>query len=333
MAQSITAFEGKLTLLRAAGEATRLRTLLLLSQGELTVTELAGLLDQSQPRVSRHLKVLAEAGLVDRYQEGAWVFYRLASIDSLSAIGIAVDTISDLIAPDDKVALARLRDERAAVAAAYFARQAPDWEAVRARHIEEDAIEAALLDLAGSGGETFIDLGTGTGRMLVVFQERYRHGIGYDLSPDMLALARSKLGEANIAHAQVRRMDFLADPLEADADLICLHHVLHFLADPGQAIAAAANALSADGRLLIADFAPHTHEDLRDHHAHRRLGFGDEEMAIWARTAGLAVTATRHLNPPSPDGIITSIWRLEPEGARTRHSSSQQDKARQHVHA
>ncbi|MEM9422030.1 MAG: metalloregulator ArsR/SmtB family transcription factor, partial [Pseudomonadota bacterium] len=305
----------------------------LLSQGELTVTELVGLLGQSQPRVSRHLKVLADAGLVDRYQEGAWGFYRLANAEQLNTVGIVPAAIPSLISAEDKIALEQLRAARAAVAASYFAQHAADWEAVRGRHIEESAIEASLLELAGEGGDTFVDLGTGTGRLLIVFRHLYRRAIGYDVSPDMLAVARAKLGEESITHAQVRRMDFLEDPLEDTADLICLHHVLHFLADPGEAIEVAAKALSPGGRLLIADFAPHTHEDLRDHHAHRRLGFRDTEIAEWAQRSDLSITATRHLDPPEADGIVTSIWRLERTSDQLKYSLSAQTDRAQHVHA
>lgn len=326
------AFDDILIRLRAAGEATRLRALLLLSQGELTVSELGTLLDQSQPRVSRHLKVLAEAGLVERYQEGAWVFYRLQDASALATVGIDPAAAADLFPASDRAGLAQLQDHRAAQAAAYFATQAADWEAVRVRHIAEDAIETCLIDLAGPAGGTFVDLGTGTGRMLVVLADLYERGVGYDLSADMLAVARVKLGEAGITHAQVRRSDFIDDPLETDADLVCLHHVLHFLADPKGAIGAAADCLSARGRILIADFAPHAHEDLRDHHAHRRLGFHDDEIARWAAHFGLAVTADRRLLPPVDGGLITRVWRLEPIGTRPSSSHPSSHRAA-HVHA
>ncbi|WOI53842.1 metalloregulator ArsR/SmtB family transcription factor [Parvularcula sp. LCG005] len=303
----VAGFDQLLEQLRAAGEATRLRTLMLLARGELSVTELTQILDQSQPRVSRHLKVLTEAGLVERHQEGAWVFYRLAPSAALDLDGIkAVD-----LPQADAAALATVRQVQAEDAARYFAEHATEWEALRTRHIAEEEIEAALLRLAGDGGDRFVDLGTGTGRMLVLFKSLYSHGIGYDLSAEMLSIARAQLADAGITHAQVRRGDFLEDPLPEDADLVCLHHVLHFLAEPERLIGLVADALSLDGQILIADFAPHTHEDLREDHAHRRLGFRDEEIEGWARRAGLMITANERFDPPMADGLVTCIWRLE----------------------
>ncbi|MEM9988713.1 MAG: class I SAM-dependent methyltransferase, partial [Pseudomonadota bacterium] len=187
-----------------------------------------------------------------------------------------------------------------------------EWEALRRRHIAEEALEAAMLDLVDRKIDQFVDLGTGTGRMLVVFQDLYQKGVGYDVSPEMLSIARAKLSEAGVAHAHVRRGDFLKDPLQTDIDLICFHHVLHFLGEPDRAIATAAARLSPTGCMLIADFAPHTHEDLRDHHAHRRLGFRDEEIERWATRAHLSVSADCRLDPPEEGGLVTRIWRLEP---------------------
>lgn len=323
----MSAFEKALIRLRAAGEATRLRALLLLREGELTVTELTGLLAQSQPRVSRHLKVLADAGLVDRAQEGAWVFYRLADRGRVEALLGAGAPLPDLMSDRDWSALRALREERAARATAYFAANADRWDDLRARHIDEAEIEANLVEMAGGATDLFLDLGTGTGRMLTVFAPLYRQGVGLDLSPEMLVLARASLHAADISHAQVQRADFMADEIVEEAGLICLHHVLHFLPEPREALAVAARALSPNGRILIADFAPHDHEDLRDEHAHRRLGFSDEEIRDCAATVGLVVSEVRHLNPPKDAGLVTSLWRLEHHTARPKWSAAKKENA------
>ena len=319
-------FDHLLGQLRAAGEATRLRALLLLSRAELTVTELTRLLAQSQPRVSRHLKVLAEAGLVARIQEGSWVFYRLTESPVLDRLGLRGAQAAALLDMQDRDGLAALKAERAAAAAAYFAQIADDWDALRQRHVDSTLIEAALLEMAGPHIDTFVDLGTGTGRMLTVFRDQYLRGIGFDTSPEMLAIARANLADAGVTHAQVRRADIMEENLQVKADLICLHHVLHFLADPYLAIKTAAAMLRPGGKMLIADFAPHTHEDLREHYAHRRLGFGDEEITKWAVRAGLTVGATKRLDPAVDNGLVTRIWRLDDPRPRvdpSQHSTQQ----------
>lgn len=308
-------FETILAALRAAGEATRLRALLLLAHGELTVSELTSLLGQSQPRVSRHLKILADAGLVERLHEGTWTFYRLADGAVARILGTDLRTADGLLSEEDQKALEALRAQRRAAAEAYFDAHAAEWEQLRTLHIAEDRIEATLLELAPSSVQRFFDFGTGTGRMLVVFRDRYEDAIGIDTSQPMLTIARARLDDAQIRHAQVRRSDFLVADLPGAADLVCLHHVLHFLAAPGEAIGRAASVLAPGGHLLIADFAPHTHEELRETHAHRRLGFADDDILRWSTDAGLHITADEALAPPVSGGLVSRIWRLSKPGA------------------
>lgn len=306
-------FVATLTALRAAAEATRLRALVLLAEGELTVSELTQILGQSQPRVSRHLKVLAEAGLVERHQEGAWTFYRLSDHPLLIALGIGGGRSgrAPAMPSADALALERLQAERSAAAEAYFAEQAPQWEQLRSLHTDDATIEATMRDMAGSDIDIFLDLGTGTGRMLIIFQDLYRRGIGLDISPEMLALARNHISQHNLSHAQVRRMDFLSDSLPQDVDVACFHHVLHFLPAPEAALAATARTLSPKGRILIADFAPHDHEELREAYAHRRLGFSDAKMADWAAQHDLVISQAAYFDPPIEGGLTSCIWRLD----------------------
>ncbi|ADM08541.1 hypothetical protein PB2503_02317 [Parvularcula bermudensis HTCC2503] len=318
MGDAVSSFAHTLSALRAAGEHSRLRLLLLLHKGELTVTELTSLLGQSQPRVSRHLKVLAEAGLVERFQEGTWVFYRLApgAVDSAIAPIFAPGGVALL--DEDQAAFEDIQSRRAALAAAYFAEKAEEWEDLRRRHIPETEIETALLSMAPDEVDVFLDLGTGTGQMLSVFADRCQSGIGVDVSPEMLMIARSRVLASGAGHLQLRRGDFLVDPLPQGVDLVCLHHVLHFLAAPEAAIGVAAKALGARGQILIADFAPHDHEDLREAHAHRRLGFSSAEIAEWGARHRLVLTDDRELAAPLSGGLVTKLWRLEkaPSAAR-----------------
>lgn len=300
--------------LRAAGEVTRARILNLLSYGELSVGELAQVLSQSQPRLSRHLKFLTSAGLVERLPEGAWVFYRLPG-DGLhrSLVDTLISTI-DQADPDVQRDVARLREvksERAAAADAYFARVAEHWDQLRALHYSEEEIEKAVVSAAGAGPfDLVIDFGTGTGRMLKLFAPRARRVEGIDLSHQMLTVARSKLESSGASNASVRHGDATATPYPDNcAGLVILHQVLHFLDDPLRAIREAARVLRPGGRVVIVDFAPHTHEHLREQHAHRRLGVSEADLSGWAEKAGLSERYSRVFAAPEGDkGLAVMVW-------------------------
>lgn len=312
-------------ILRAAGENTRLRLLALLCEGEHSVKDLTEILGQSQPRVSRHLRLLADAGLVTRNAEGAWAYYRLA--DSGAGAAMARWAIAEL-APDDPD---RVRDRnrleavhaaQQAQAADYFAKVAESWDLLRTLHVPEEAVESAILGAVnGRRAELLLDLGTGTGRMLELLAEHYQRGVGIDSSREMIAVARAKLAAASVGHAQVRMGDIAdLDTPAGAADLIVLHQVLHYFDDPGKALAQARPALKDDGEMLIVDFAPHELEFLRSHHAHRRLGLSETQMQGWARGAGLAVAELQSFPPSNAaEGLTVCLWRLrvEAEGAAT----------------
>ena len=299
--------------LRAAGEPTRLRVLALLAQEELAVMELGQILAQSQPRVSRHLKLLADAGLIERFPDGAWVFYRLASGGSARAL---VDQVLDLIAPGDAEfegdlqRLDAVRKGREREAAAYFARNAPRWEEVRSLYVDEAEVEAAILAVAGRGPvRRLIDLGTGAGRMLTLLGPKARDTVGLDLSQQMLNIARRQVAEAGLLGCELRHGDIFATGLSAGAgDLVVIHRVLHYLNDPAAALAEAARLVAPGGQLLIVDFAPHDLEYLRQAHQHRRLGFSDEEIARWLEESGLGAVAIVTLPPASKEGLTVKIW-------------------------
>jgi ubiquinone/menaquinone biosynthesis C-methylase UbiE len=299
--------------LRAAGEPTRLRVLALLAQEELAVMELGQILAQSQPRVSRHLKLLADAGLIERFPDGAWVFYRLASGGSARAL---VDQVLDLIAPGDAEfegdlqRLDAVRKGREREAAAYFARNAPRWEEVRSLYVDEAEVEAAILAVAGRGPvRRLIDLGTGAGRMLTLLGPKARDTVGLDLSQQMLNIARRQVAEAGLLGCELRHGDIFATGLSAGAgDLVVIHRVLHYLNDPAAALAEAARLVAPGGQLLIVDFAPHDLEYLRQAHQHRRLGFSDEEIARWLEESGLGAVAVVTLPPASKEGLTVKIW-------------------------
>lgn len=295
-----------LSVFRAIGEETRLRIMALLARGELTVSELTQILGQSQPRVSRHLKILADAGLIERHREGAWMFYRVSSAtDSNPAHAALIDAVNavgdgaDRVVARDAERFVQSRQARADLAAQYFQDNAAEWQRVRALHLPDSDIETRMVDLAGEGPfDVFVDLGTGTGRMLEIFADRFAQGVGYDVSHEMLAIARANLESSGVSHAQARHGDLFSIPMESDsADIVCVHHVLHYLAEPGVAVTEAARILKPGGRLIISDFAPHELEFLRDEHAHRRLGFADEEVRNWCAAANLKLEKTETLSP------------------------------------
>ena len=301
--------------LRAAGETTRLRLLALLADGEQSVKDLTEILGQSQPRVSRHLKLLADAGLVDRNAEGAWAYYRLA--DGGAGGDLARWLVARLSEDDpdrtrDRLRLETVRANQQMQAAEYFAKVADSWDLLRSLHVSEEAVEAAILAAVGDRVvDLLIDLGTGTGRMLEMLRGHYRRGIGIDASREMIAVARAKLAASAVNHAQVRLGDISDLDSAARADLIVIHQVLHYFDDPGRVLLQARRALKPGGEMLIIDFAPHNLEFLRTHHAHRRLGLAEAQMTAWARAAGLSVTSFSSFPPTNTaEGLTVCLWRL-----------------------
>lgn len=301
--------------LKAVAESSRLRILALLARGDLTVSDLTDILGQSQPRVSRHLKLLLDAGLIGRYQEGSWAYFRLSDDDS--AREFVQELVGRLHAADHQIErdmerLAGVKRRRQERAGEYFSRNAARWDELRSLHVADDAVEAALQRLIGNRPfQAMLDLGTGTGRLLELFAPLYRRGVGIDLSREMLAVARANLDRAGVSHAQVRLGDLYAPPVERDSfDLVTMHQVLHYLDDPAMAVREAARLLRPSGRLAIVDFAPHQLEFLREEHAHLRLGFADRQIAEWFAEAGLDLEGSESFQPRGggQDKLTVKLW-------------------------
>jgi ubiquinone/menaquinone biosynthesis C-methylase UbiE len=288
--------------LKAAAETSRLRILALLSRGDLTVSDLTEILSQSQPRVSRHLKLLLEAGLIERYQEGSWAFFRVADTDATR--DFVMGLVSRVHDGDPQIErdterLSSVKRKRQERAREFFAENAASWDEIRSLHVPDKAVETALLKLVGKRPfQSMLDLGTGTGRLLEIFAPLYRRGVGIDMSREMLTVARANLDKAGVSNAQVRLGDIYAPPVERDSfDLITIHQVLHYLDDPAAAIRETARLLRPSGRLVIVDFASHALEFLREEHAHIRLGFSDRQIADWFAEAGLELEQTQDFEP------------------------------------
>jgi ubiquinone/menaquinone biosynthesis C-methylase UbiE len=299
-------------LFRSLADPSRLRILKLLRNMELSVGELAQVLGQSQPRVSRHVRILIEAGLAERRKEGSWVFLSLGDGERLAPLFAMLDSWTashgeDPWAVADAARCAAVRADRAAAAERYFAAHARDWDEIRSLHIAEVEVEAAIRRALGDHDiGRLVDIGTGTGRMLELFASGAGHALGVDRSPEMLRLARVKLAEAGLEAAELRQGDMYALPLcAAVADTIILHQVLHYAQQPAAAIAEAARLLAPGGRLLVVDFAPHEREELRERDAHARLGFADSTMLKYLEAAGLEGRVVEHLEGGE---LTVTIW-------------------------
>jgi ArsR family transcriptional regulator len=306
-----------LAMLRAAADPTRLRLLFLLREAELTVSELTQILGQSQPRVSRHLKLLCEAQLLQRFKEGSWVFYRLAQQGESAQLA---DTLAALAAHDsetfgaDRRRLDVIREARQAAAAAFFRANAANWERIRSLHAPEQEVEAAVVALADKlPHASVLDAGTGTGRILELLAPRIRRGTGIDISPEMLAIARDRLERIRAHHCQVRlgdihRLPFPAGSAMQSFELAIFHQVLHYLEDPQSAVVETARVLAPRGNLLIVDFAPHELEFCRSELAHRRLGFSDAEVRGWFQAAGLKPSAVSSIVAEGSGKLTVKLW-------------------------
>ncbi|WOE75786.1 ArsR/SmtB family transcription factor [Alterisphingorhabdus coralli] len=305
-----------LTIFRALADETRLRILLLLQQMELAVGELALVLDQSQPRVSRHVRILVEAGLAERRKEGSWVFLRL----NVTSSGIAsARMLRDLLSQHDFLSsdMARQRDsdiaqleairaQRAQQAAQYFAAHADEWDAIRSLHQPDDKVEAALLALLGDDLGDLLDVGTGTGRMVELLASRVDHATAVDNSPDMLRLARAKLEPLGPDRVDLLLGDFYSLPVdEARFDSVIMHQALHYADNPGEVIAQIGRALAPGGTVAIIDFAPHALEELRSRDAHARLGFADTQIRDFMAAAGITLSESSTLKG---DPLTIKIW-------------------------
>lgn len=317
--------------LRAAAEPTRLRILALLAEGELTVSELTRILGQSQPRVSRHLKLLCDAGLAIRIPEGTWAFYRLAGDDENGALVRALTGLlrveSESLSPD-RARLTEVKQERAKQAADYFRRNADRWDIIRSLHVSEQAVESAMCEMIGPEPlDCLLDLGTGTGRILQLLARQAKRGEGIDFSREMLAIARDNLQRSGLADFQVRHGEVQSLPIADDSvDLVTIHQVLHYLDDPAIALREAVRVIRPGGRIMLVDFAPHEIEALRQEHAHRRLGFSEEEVSRWCAGTGLEPVDVRHLPPAEPDGLTVSLWLMAlPESVSQSRANSLQE--------
>ncbi len=305
--------EQLLPILGALADPTRLRLLALAARGTFCVNDFCEVLGQSQPRLSRHLRVLCEAGLLERAREGANAWFTLAQGEPG---GLARDVLRRLPQDDPLVAAdrrgaARVLSERARIASDTFRKQGADWDEMRALGLPAAEVEARLVALLPEGRlGRVLDVGTGTGRLLELLAPRMGAGLGVDASRAMLALARVRLADAAFSHCQFRLADMCALPL-ADAcfDLVVLQMVLHYAEAPALVVAEAARVLAPGGRLVVVDLAPHGERALLAQMGHTVAGFSDDAMQDMLAGAGLSASA-----PVSVGGegaLRVRIWQGE----------------------
>ena len=318
--------------LRALADPTRLRIMRLLAAMELAVGELAQVLGQSQPRVSRHIRILCDAGLAERRKEGSWVFLRSAigpgrapplGAAAAHLLTIAEESDAQFAArcSEDRRHLAAIRAAREASAAAYFARYAAEWDNLRALHSPDAPVEAALLSALGSKSlGALLDVGTGTGRIAELLAPRAAQVTALDNSPEMLRLARARLQHLDAAALELVQGDFTALPFgEGQFDTVVFHQVLHYAQAPERALAEAARVTRTGGTIAVVDFAAHDREELRSQHAHARLGFSDEQMLALLGEAGFTAAPPTAL-PGTP--LTVKIWTGQRGKALTPVSAS-----------
>ncbi len=305
-------------LLRALADPTRLRIMRLLGAMELAVGELAQVLGQSQPRVSRHIRILCEAGLAERRKEGSWVFLRSAIGEgSAPPLGAAAARLLDVAERDDvqfaarcaedRRHLAAIRASRESMALAYFARHAEEWDQLRGLHQPDGLVEQALDRALGQDNlGLLLDVGTGTGRIAELFAPRASKVTGFDKSPEMLRIARARLQGLPADRHELAQGDFGQMPFaDATFDTVLFHQVLHYAQDPATVLVEAARVARPGARIAVVDFAAHDREELRTTHAHARLGFSDEQMLALLTDAGFAAEPPIAL-PGTP--LTVKIW-------------------------
>lgn len=314
--------------LKLLGHPDRLRILALLNSEELTVSELVLVLGLSQPRVTQYIKSLEDAGMVERLREGAWVFSRLATADTPTQ-RLVVSVLSSL--PDDDPVLAEdaerleaVRSARADRAQAFFADVANDRGRLSHEFLPQAPVEEAIVEALGERRfGRMVDLGTGSGRMLALLSDRAKGGVGIDLSPDMLRVARYTLSDPRYSHLSVQQGDLTRSGLpDADADLVLLHQVLHHLHRPADALCEASRILASGGTLLVVDFAEHDREEFRERFAHRRLGFSRDELGAVISSHGFDNVTARRIPGSADTHPDLFVWTARRVSVRLKTEAS-----------
>ncbi|HEY0037316.1 MAG TPA: metalloregulator ArsR/SmtB family transcription factor [Longimicrobium sp.] len=286
----------------ALADATRSRLLLVLERHELTVGELCQVLQLPQSTVSRHLKLLGDEGWVSARAEGTSRRYRMPAdrldADARQLWQIVRREVAELAgAAQDAERLRSVLAQRSTRSREFFSSAAGEWDRLRADLFGRRADLLGLLGLVDEAW-TVGDLGCGTGQMAASLAPFVARVIAVDGSPAMLEAARARL--AGTPNVEVREGELESLPIEPGTlDAAVAFLVLHYVAEPADALAQAARALKPGGRLLVVDMMPHDREEYRQAMGHVWQGFESERLGGWMADAGL--TAFRYVPlPPDP---------------------------------
>ncbi len=304
---------------KALGDEARLRILALIRNAEMSVKDICDILGQSQPRVSRHIKILADADLIKRTKEGAWLYCKL---NRSGAIGYFITSYLDNVDDQDAVFASDLRrfetivSQRIADADRFFEENAQEWDRIRELQIPDTLLDQEIQDHIGKEQiENLLDVGTGTGQMLEILHGRYQKATGIDMSSAMLRVARGRLAKLQTSNVSFQQLDILSIGKDlGQFDCVICHHVLHFIPNASEAIARMAECVKANGRLIIIDYLPHSIDFLAQDYHHMWNGFPPEEMAKWFSQNSLSLQhmqsyqADLKSKKKQSDSLIVGLW-------------------------
>ncbi len=291
---------------KAFSDTTRVRLVNLLMHYELNVNEITAILDMGQPRISRHLKILSDSGLISPRRDGLWVFYSAVKDGEPRRFIDAVSYLFTIPSLDEDIVRAmRVVEARAAETRNFFNTIAGDWDAKKSDLFREFNIEGKIIGRVPRC-DTAADLGCGTGDFLEFLKTKARTVIGVDNSPRMLEMARQRFsGNGGSIDLRLGEMEHL--PMrDGEAEFALMNMVLHHLVAPDLGIREAARVIKRKSTLLIVEFEKHDSEALRTDHGDRWLGFEPGEITRWLEDAGFAVKGTDRF--PIPNGLNLRLY-------------------------
>jgi ArsR family transcriptional regulator len=278
--------------LKALADPSRLRLVAVLARGEFTVQELTAILGMGQSRISRHLKILTDAGILAVQRQGTWAYYRMGGDNRFFSLvrPILEEHLVELPErPADLDGLGRVMEARRRRSQEFFDRHARQWDSLAREVLSTAEYLDRLLESIPSC-ETLLEVGLGTGGLLAKLRERANRVIGVDHSPAMIEEARGRLAAEDLAGVELRLGEMSHLPLpDGECDVALLNMVLHHAARPFEVLNELNRVLSSRGVLVIADLVAHRRDWVRERLADQWLGFEADELSSWLAAAGFAV--------------------------------------------
>lgn len=291
-------FQRTLKLYKALADETRLRILHILHYGYFHVNELLAITGLGQSRVSRHLKILHEAGALSAQREGKHIYYGLRR----DADPLVKDTLkavfqhNEKLAPDEIAVRQHLEEQRRA-GAQFFDQMAEEWDHLREQLLDSDYYLNRLRKLVDRSHQV-VELGSGTGSLLLSLAEEEGEYLGVDMAPKMVEQATQKAASLGVGNVKFLRGEIEDLPIEPEsASTVIISMVLHYLATPELAIREAARILKPGGIFLVHDFYKHDDESYREIFHHRWLGFEVEDIRTWLDANGFGRPTFVNVSP------------------------------------